>query len=141
MKSYFTIEELCKSETADLYNIDNTPSDDIIVHLKMLIDFLNPIREAWGSAIIVTSGYRCPELNKLIGGSKTSVHKIGFAVDIVPKNGNIEKFKDFILDYFQSNNISWDQLLLEYNKTSVWIHIGLYNNYLQQRRQIKYLCN
>lgn len=141
MKSYFTIEELCQSETADLYNIDNTPSDDIIVHLKMLIDFLNPIREEWGSAIIVTSGYRCPELNKLVGGSKTSVHKIGFAVDIVPKNGDIEKFKDFILDYFQSNNISWDQLLLEYSKTSEWIHIGLYNNYLQQRRQIKYLYN
>jgi hypothetical protein len=46
MKSYFTIEELCQSETAELYNIDNTPSEEIKDNLNILIDFLNPIREA-----------------------------------------------------------------------------------------------
>jgi hypothetical protein len=75
---YFTIEELCQSETAERLKINNEPTDEIIQHLELLIDcLLDPIREAWGSAIIVNSGYRCEELNKAVGGSKTSVHKLG----------------------------------------------------------------
>jgi hypothetical protein len=46
MNSYFTIEELCQSETAERLGIDNTPSQEIRVHLQELIDFLNPLREA-----------------------------------------------------------------------------------------------
>jgi uncharacterized protein YcbK (DUF882 family) len=104
-----------------------------------LIDFLNPIREAWGSAIIVNSGYRCDELNEKVGGSDTSVHKIGFAVDLWPKNGKIEEFKMFIKDYLQNNNLAWDQLLYEKNKNTQWVHIGLYNNYMQQRMIISHV--
>ena len=133
MKSYFTIEELCNSETADRLNIDNSPTDDIILHLNELIDFLNPIRIAWGSAIIVTSGYRCAELNRAVKGSATSVHQIGYAVDIVPKNGKIEEFGRFIEAFLKDNDLKWDQLLFETSKTSMWIHLGLYNNKHEQR--------
>ena len=77
MKNYFTIEELCKSETAEQFNIDNVPDTNITNNLQQLIEFLNPIRDVWGSALIVTSGYRCEKLNQILGGSNTSAHKLG----------------------------------------------------------------
>jgi hypothetical protein len=66
------------------------------------------------------------------------VHKIGFAADLWPKNGKIEEFKIFIKEYLQNNNLSWDQLLYEKSKYSQWVHIGLYNNYMQQRMIISH---
>lgn len=137
MKTYFTIEELCQSDTAEMLQIDNYPPNEVLMNLHKLIEFLNPLREAWGSPIIITSGYRCPELNKQLGGSNTSVHKIGWAVDMIPQNGKLEEFKRFIIDYLQNNNLQWDQLLLEKSKYSLWVHLGLYNNCGKQRMQIK----
>lgn len=133
MKNYFTIEELCYSNTADALEIDNTPSEEIISHLREMIEFLNPIRKAWGSAILITSGYRCNKLNAVIGGSETSVHQIGYAVDMIPKNGKIEEFWNFIKNFLTDNELKWDQLLLEKSKTSTWVHLGLYNNKHKQR--------
>ena len=95
-KSYFTVDELCASDTAKKYGIDNTPNPTIITRLQRLINFLNPIREAWGSAIKVTSGYRCEKLNCLVGGSKTSSHTIGYGVDLIPLNG--KRYQAFIGD-------------------------------------------
>ena len=60
---YFTINEVCRSETASKHKIDNTPSAEIIANLTALVDnVLDPLREAWGRPIIVTSGYRCEVL-------------------------------------------------------------------------------
>ena len=75
---YFTIKELCKSNTAIKYGIDNTPTPEVEQNLIALIEnVLDPLREAWGSPIIINSGYRCPILNKAVGGSKTSSHMSG----------------------------------------------------------------
>lgn len=75
---YFTIEELCESETAEELGIDNTPTDQVKENLTFFTEkILDPLRESWGSAIVVNSGYRCPELNKAVGGSETSVHPLG----------------------------------------------------------------
>lgn len=98
-KSYFTIQELCKSNTADVLHIDNTPSDMVKKNLSRMIDFLNPLREAWGSPIRINSGYRCPKLNTAVGGSKTSAHLKGNAVDLFPVNGNMKEFKQFVVKY------------------------------------------
>ena len=133
-KSYFTIAELCASETAKKYNIDNTPDPIIISHLQQLINFLNPLREAWGSAIKVSSGYRCDKLNSFVGGSKTSSHLIGYGVDLIPANGRMDDFKKFIVDYMKTR--MFDQCIIEKSGKTEWIHIGLYNNKGQQRRMI-----
>ena len=133
-KSYFTIAELCKSETATKYNIDNTPDSIITSHLQQLINFLNPLREAWGSAIKVSSGYRCDKLNRFVGGSKTSSHLIGYGVDLVPLNGKMDDFKKFIVDYMKMR--MFDQCIIEKSGKTEWIHIGLYNAKGQQRRMI-----
>ena len=59
---YFTIVELTKSATASRRGIDNTPSSTIKANLTELVDnILDPLREAWGAPIIVSSGYRCPK--------------------------------------------------------------------------------
>ena len=133
-KSYFTIAELCASDTAKKYNIDNIPDPIIISHLQQLINFLNPLREAWGSAIKVSSGYRCDKLNRFVGGSKTSSHLIGYGVDLIPANGRMDDFKKFIIDYMKTR--MFDQCIIEKSGKTEWIHIGLYNNKGQQRRMI-----
>lgn len=70
---YFTIAELCKSDTAVRKNIDNSPTSEIINNLKQLVTYvLDPLREKYGKPIRVNGAYRCPELNKAVGGSKTS---------------------------------------------------------------------
>lgn len=133
-KSYFTVKELCESDTAKKYGIDNTPNSIVISHLQQLINFLNPLREAWGSAIRVNSGYRCEKLNRFVGGSKTSSHLIGYGVDLIPVNGKMEAFKKFIIDYMK--NKIFDQCIIEKSGKTEWVHIGLYNLKGQQRKMI-----
>lgn len=134
MKNYFTISELIASDTAKKYGIDNTPSSEVREHLKQLIDkLLNPIREAWGGPIIVRSGYRCPKVNSLVNGAKTSAHLTGYAADLVPGNGQRTKFIQFVQDYLRKNKVPFDQCINEYGR---WCHVGLYNLSKQQRRQI-----
>lgn len=134
MSKYFTLKELYQSATADKLGIDNTPSKEIAMHLGELATDLDAIREAWGSAIIVTSGYRCPELNEAVGGSKTSAHVTGYAADLQPKNGKIEEFKAFIVNYLK--NRKFDQCLLEASGKTQWVHYGKFNRKGQQRGQI-----
>jgi hypothetical protein len=139
---YFTIKELCYSDTAKLHKIDNTPTEEIINNLTEFTDnVLDVIREAWGSAIKVNSGYRCEKLNKKVGGSKTSSHKYGFAVDLKPVNGLINDFFEFVKTYLIENGIAFDQLIDEYSGNSHWVHIGYKNSQGEQRKQIKIYKN
>ena len=132
---YFTIEELCQSETAEKYKIDNTPSEEIKKNLETLVDcLLDPLREAWGSPIIINSGYRCPILNKAVGGSKTSSHMSGWSVDMRPKNGKMEEFKKFVVNFIKTR--FWDQCILEKSGDVEWVHLSLYNNSGKQRMMI-----
>ena len=132
---YFTLKEFERSSVADKYNIDNTIPKELIPHIEELIDFLNPIREAWGKPIIVTSGYRCNELNKKVGGVSNSAHTIGYGVDLV--SGDFSVFSNFIKSYFQSHpEVKFDQVIIERSGKSQWIHIGLYNKDNKQRGMV-----
>ena len=80
---HFTIKELCRSATAQRLGIDNTPPASAVTALHALVNHvLDPLRDAWGGPIHVNSGYRCPELNKIVGGTPTSQHQRGEAADI-----------------------------------------------------------
>ena len=71
----FCLAELTSSETARICHIDNTPSEEVCLKLKSLCEnVLQPFREAWGRALVVTSGYRCQSLNKRVGGAGNSAH-------------------------------------------------------------------
>jgi hypothetical protein len=104
-----------------------------------LLEFLQDLRDKWGSGIIITSGFRSLKLNKLVGGSPTSAHCTCNAADLYPCNGEFEEFKRFVIEYLKGK--LWDQCILERDKTSQWIHLGLYNNSGKQRKQIFSLEN
>ena len=110
---YFTIAELCRSTTADNKRIDNTPAPEIREKLQTLIEeLLDPIREAWGKPIRVNSGYRCPTLNKAVGGVSTSQHQKGEAADLNAGDPakNRELF-DKIVEMQKAGRIAFDQLI------------------------------
>lgn len=138
MSRFFTQKELIASTEAYKRKIDNTPGEEEKAHLEELIEFMNGIRSAWGSAIIVTSGYRCPELNEAIGGAKKSAHQTGYAVDCVPANNKKKEFFEFCKEYLKDRN--FDELLLERNsRGSIWCHIALKSIDGKQRKKIKVL--
>lgn len=125
---YFTIDELCKSVTASNKHIDNTPNEEQRENLiALIVEVLDPLREAFGKPIIVNSGFRCEKLNKLVGGAKTSQHTTGEAVDIqsVGDKYNKELFA------LALKTCKYDQLIFEYDKggrVPDWIHISFKKN-------------
>ena len=111
---FFTMQELTRSAKASELKIDNTPPASCKANLEFLVDHvLDPLREAWGAPIIVTSGYRCKTLNAAVAGVSTSQHMSGEAADIVPKN-----MRDIAKLYRLANQLcDYDQLLFEFNKS------------------------
>ena len=88
---YFKKEEFTQSATAVSLGIDNTPSKEHVANLERLVaHVLDPLRESWGGPICVSSGYRCPELNKEVGGVEGSYHTRGMAADIYDPKGLTE---------------------------------------------------
>ena len=131
---YFDLEELLTSSTARQKSIENLPSWEIVDRLLTLGFFLDGLREAWGSGIVVTSGFRNDALNAAVGGVRDSLHKKGWAVDIRPANGKMEAFKAFVLEYLKDKQ--FDECILERNKKMEWVHIQLYSNNGFQRRKV-----
>ena len=133
---YFSVKELSNSETAKKRGIPNNPGSIETNHLIELIDnILDPLREAWGSPINITSGYRSVLLNRAVGGSTTSAHNSGYAADMVPANGKITEFKKFVMDWLKKNNIKFDQYINEFSGSSQWVHVAIKNRVGQQRQQ------
>ena len=136
--TYFELSEFIRSNEAKKKGIDNTPTWEVVEHLEELVEkILDPLRAAYGMPIKVTSGYRCPALNKAVGGVASSVHMSGWAADL-QVGGSFSKFRDFVVEWVRKTGTKFDQILLEKDKKgNQWIHIGLYNNAGQQRGQIK----
>lgn len=125
LSNNFTLEELTWSDTANKYHINNTPSEEIINKLKNLAtEVLQPIRDVYNKPIKISSGYRCPELNKKIGGVRNSQHVLGEAADLVVGSikDNLELF-NLIKKMVQENKITVGQLINECK--GKWIHVSL----------------
>lgn len=117
---YFTINELIKSTTATAKKIDNTPTKEVEDNLTKLVDkVLDPLREAYGKPIKVNSGYRCPKLNRAVGGSATSQHVLGQAADIT---GGSKAENKILFDLIKSLKLPFDQLIWE--NGGVWVHVS-----------------
>ena len=118
---YFTFTEFERSDTATKFAIDNTMPESAKKNVAELVDkVLDPLREAWGKPITVTSGYRCPELNKAVGGAKTSHHLSGMAADI--STGNKADNRR-LFELVQKLDLPFTQLIDESNFS--WVHISL----------------
>lgn len=117
---YFTIAELIKSDTADQLGIDNRCKKEHVVNLTALVDnVLDPLRTWYGKPLTVSSGYRCPALNKAVKGSATSDHMTGRAADITG-GSPAENKKLFCL--IQELGLPFDQLIDE--KHFAWVHVS-----------------
>ena len=129
---YFTIKELCKSSTAEQKKIDNTPNSEVVNNLEKLVEhILDPLREKYGKPIHVNGGYRCPALNKAVGGSKPSQQMLGFAADFTVGSATKNKI---LFNLIQELNLHFDQLFDE--KNFRWIHVS-YSD--KPRKQILHL--
>nr|UVY17005.1 MAG: Peptidase M15 [Bacteriophage sp.] len=116
---YFTLKELTRSATAEAKGIDNTPTPEVEKNLTLLVEnVLDPLRNLFGKPITVNSGYRCPELNKAVGGSKTSDHVKGFAADITGGSKEENERLFYLIKY----NFNFKQLIDEKNFS--WVHVS-----------------
>lgn len=133
MSRYFTLQEFLRSDTAIRKKIDNSPSWEVVNNLSRLAAFLDELREAWGSAIRVSSGFRCVALNNAVGGVQGSAHQYGNAADISPVNGKMNEFEAFLKKWLKGRK--FDQCIWETSKSTGgrWVHFSLYSNKGEQR--------
>jgi len=120
----FSLHELTKSETALRMGFDNTPGEAEIEALRLLCEkVLQPVRDHFGKGVKVNSGYRSPESNAAVKGSRTSDHCLGRAADIeIPGVPNAE-LAQWIMD-----NLDYTQLILEFYTPGIpdsgWVHVS-----------------
>ena len=120
----FTLSELVKSDTALRHDMDNTPGEKEIENLKTLAEkVLQPIRDHYQKGVKCNSGYRAPEVNQKVGGSRTSDHCKGQAVDIeIPGVPNAD------LAQWITENLDFTQVILEFYTQGVpdsgWVHVS-----------------
>lgn len=119
LSANFTLDEMTRSQTATRQGINNMPDAQSLINLVYTAQMMEEVREACnGHAVHVSSGYRCKELNTRIGGSATSHHMTGLAVDFtIPKFGTVEE----VAERIQAAGIQYAQLIIEFGR---WIHIA-----------------
>ena len=133
LSTNFTLKELTKSDTATRLGLDNTPDEETIENLKLLCEkVLQPVREHFGQSVTVNSGYRSPESNAAVGGSKTSDHCKGQAADIEINGVANPDLAQWIMD-----NLEYTQLILEFytqgQPNSGWVHVSYDPNNLKKQ--------
>ena len=131
LSANFTLKELTRSDTATRHGLDNTPQGVTLDNLKLLCEkILQPVREHYAKSVTVNSGYRAPEVNAAVGGSKTSDHCKGQAADI-----EISTVPNAELAYWIKDNLKFTQLILEFYTQGVpdsgWVHVSYDPNNLK----------
>ena len=120
----FSLHEMIKSETALRQGMENTPGPVEIANLKGLcVNVLQPIRDHYAKGVKVNSGFRHPDVNAAVGGSRTSDHCRGMAADI-----EIPGVPNAVLAEWISKNLQFTQLILEFYTPGIpdsgWVHVS-----------------
>jgi hypothetical protein len=129
LSAHFTLEELTASETAERFNIDNTPTSEHLENLQRLAEFLEEVKKALGGKpVMINSAYRGPAVNEKVGGSKASQHMIGCAADLRIPGMNPDEVCRAII----ASDLPFDQLIREFYDPSKaaggWTHISVSNS-------------
>jgi hypothetical protein len=135
LSTNLSLAEVTRSETAKRRGISNMPTPEHIENFKKLaVNIFQPIREHFGKPILISSGYRSAELNKAIGGSLSSQHCSGEAIDIDMDGTDITNKQ--IFDYIK-DNLNFDQMIWEFGTDANpdWVHVSFASN-RSQRKQI-----
>jgi hypothetical protein len=121
LTAHFTLDELTSSEAAERNGWDNTPNDQELENLKRLAEFLEDVKEVLGGKpIMVSSGFRCKQVNDSVGSKDTSQHRIGCAVDFrVPQLTPDQVVKTII-----ASGLPYDQVIREFDR---WTHLIIPN--------------
>lgn len=148
LTEHFTLSEFERSATAEKYHINNSvPSRYIPVLQQLCKEVLEPLRSFVGAPIVISSGYRCNQLNVKVGGTYASQHTIGEAADIkLPltsytawddnrRHTDLEEARRWF-DWIQ-NHCDFDQLILETsNNKDYWLHVSCRRNRKANRHQV-----
>ena len=119
LSPHLSLEELTFSSTAVAHGIDNTASPEIVEHLAALAASLEKVRAILGSPLHIDSGYRCPDLNRIVRGVPDSAHVTGYAADFVcPQFGSPLDIVKKIVSYPM---IQFDQVIQE----GAWVHFSV----------------
>lgn len=118
LSEHFTLDELTTTQHREF---DNTPTASIVSALQRTAQLLEEVRSLLGNVpVIVTSGYRCPELNRAVGGVANSQHVFGQAADfIAPSFGTPQQIWSRLF-----NALEYDQLIYEHPTRPPWVHIS-----------------
>lgn len=129
LSPHFTLDELLTSEAAARHGIDMTPSLEVIANLtRLCVTVLEPLRASCGGPVIVTSGYRPPALNRLIGGAPGSAHLSGRAADIVTPSMSVRALAVRAGGIHQT-----DKTICEFDR---WVHVQVAQNGNAPRREL-----
>ena len=130
-----SLTEVTNSNTAKRKGISNMPTPEHIENFKLLAEkVFQPIREHFGVPIHISSGYRSKALNTAVGGSLSSQHCSGEAIDIDMDTTTVKNAEIF---NFIKDNLNFDQLIAEFpeNGNPAWVHVS-YESAGKQRKQI-----
>ncbi len=124
LSEHFTLGELIKTNTG----LENVPNEEQVNNLKRVCRWLERLRQRWNDIygdgddpIVINSGFRSPEVNKAVGGSPTSNHANGCAVDIrcIGPEQAI-RYAALMLDIFDIARHDFDELLIETKGRGIW---------------------
>lgn len=123
LSPHFTLDELTFSQTAERLGLNNDPGPEVLAALKRTALGLEAVRVRLGGApILVSSGYRSPPVNAAVGGSASSQHMRGEAVDFTAPRFGVPRQ---IVDALADSDVPYDQLILEFGR---WVHISFSGN-------------
>ena len=134
LSEHLELAEIIRSESAKRNDISNMPTAEHIANLKLLAEHIfEPIRANFRCPILISSGYRSKELNAKVGGSNTSQHSLGQAIDI-DMDGTSYGVENEEIFYYIKDKLPFDQLIWEFgnDKNPAWVHVSYSDRHRRQ---------
>jgi len=118
----FSLYELTYSQTAEALGLNNAPdcaAEGRLIHIAQ--ELAQPARDALGP-ILISSGFRSPALNRVLGGAQPSAHLYGAALDLAPRRVSAATLALWLVSHLPA----WDQIIYERKGGRVWVHAALW---------------